>query len=70
MERDLVISTTFKSVGYDPVARLLELEFLDGPVYQYGEIPQIIYEDFKSADSPGAYFNLRIKDHYPYQRIA
>jgi hypothetical protein len=69
MERELVESGTFNSVGYDPVLLILELEFKVGAVYQYFNVSEDVYRDFKSAPSLGQYFNLKIKPHYQYQQI-
>lgn len=35
MDRTPVSSTNLKSVGYDAVNRVLEIEFHDGGIYQY-----------------------------------
>ena len=49
------------SVGYDMVSRILEVEFIDGEIYQYFEVPEEIYRGLLAAESKGRYFNLVIK---------
>lgn len=68
MNRQPVESSMLRSVGYDPVEEILELEFHDGHVYQYGDVPEEIYRELMSAQSIGRYFLTYIQDQYPYAR--
>lgn len=61
MERILVTSTTLRSVGYDPIDHLLELEFVSGALYEYYDVPLDVYQGLKEAESHGQYFNYHIK---------
>lgn len=38
--------------------------------YVYHDVPLTEYVDFSQAGSLGTYFNLYIKDRFPYERIA
>ena len=69
MDRKPVGSSNLRSVGYDELSRTLEIEFHNGRVYRYGQIPLGIYEGLMNAVSKGRYFALGIKDKYPYARI-
>ena len=40
MRRRLVESASIRSVGYDVATRTLELEYVNGSVYQYYDVPQ------------------------------
>ena len=64
MERQNVSSSNLRSVGYDAQSQILEIEFRNGRVYQYYEVPQDIYKDLMTAASKGSYFNDVIKDAY------
>lgn len=44
MERQYVLSSNIASIGFDPDNMILEVEFLNGAVYQYYDVPQSIYE--------------------------
>jgi hypothetical protein len=69
MEREPVNSSNVASVGYDPQTMTLEVEFLDGAVYQYCDVPEDEYTGLLSADSVGGYLNNNIKGRYRYARI-
>ena len=40
MERQHVNSSNLESVGYDPTTQTLEIEFLNGGLYQYSGVPE------------------------------
>lgn len=69
MNRTPVESSMIVSVGYDPVADILEVEFTSGHVYQYGEISQETYRELMAADSKGQYFHAHILNQYPYVQV-
>lgn len=69
MEREPVRSSNIVSIGYDAYARVLEIEFRTGSVYQLLEVPQHEYEALITADSIGSYFNFNIRDMYDYRLI-
>jgi hypothetical protein len=70
MERKKVSSTSLASVGYDPSQKILEIEFNNGRVYLYQNVPEEIYEQLMSAESHGSYFNQHIRDGgYAYRQI-
>ena len=43
MDRTPVSSSNLASVGYDPSTKTLEIEFNDGAVYQYDDVPESEY---------------------------
>jgi non-canonical purine NTP pyrophosphatase (RdgB/HAM1 family) len=69
MKRIPVESSDVVAIGYDAKERVLELEFHEGRLYRYLEVPQDIYEHFLKADSYGGYFNAYINGHYRYRRV-
>jgi len=64
-----VVSSNLKSVGYDPVSAVLEIEFHGGSIYHYSHVPEEIYNGLMSADSHGEYFSAYIKHVYQYEKI-
>ncbi len=68
MERTPVVSSNVASVGYDAPSQTLEIEFNDGAIYQYFDVPQAIYDGLRSADSPGRYVHQQIRGVYRYAR--
>lgn len=70
MQRHEVKSSALNSAGYDPSARILELEFRDsGGVWQYFGFPTSAYKKFMLAESLGHYFVTRIKGKYPELKV-
>lgn len=69
MRRQPVSSSNIASIGYDPSAQVLEVEFNDGAVYQYMNVPQVVHDGIMAAASHGSYLNAHIKGQYPYQRL-
>ncbi len=69
MEREYVASSNVLSIGYDAAAQTLEVEFRNGSVYQYYNVPENIHEEFMRAPSKGQFINYQIKNAYPFSRI-
>lgn len=69
MDRELVESSTVLSIGYEPVSSTLEVEFKNGGLYQYYNVPEPIYQQLMSSDSKGKFLNAYIKPAYPCSRV-
>ena len=69
MNREPVQSSNLNSVGYDSDTKTLEIEFHDGGIYQYFEVPSDIHEGLMSAPSKGKFHHEFIKNVYRYQKI-
>lgn len=69
MERQAVSSSNIASIGYDSSSQTLEVEFLNGGVYQYFDVPEQVYNDFMNASSHGQYLAQNIKGHYRYSKV-
>lgn len=69
MERYSVASSNIASVGYDEGSQTLEVEFLNGSIYQYYNVPKNMYDQLMQAGSKGRFLNIYIKNAYPYSRV-
>lgn len=69
MKRQSVESSNIASIGYDEASQTLEIEFLNGGVYQYFDVPKQVYEDMMSASSHGQYLAQSIKGNYRYSKV-
>jgi hypothetical protein len=70
MDKNKVSSSNLASVSYDPSTQLLEIEFLNGSIYQYSGVPSSIYDGLMAASSHGSYFDQHIKKAgYSYTKI-
>jgi len=69
MQRIPVDSTDLVAVGYDAKARVLEIEFKEGRIYQYLDVEPDVHQRFMRADSYGEYFFAHINKHYRYKKV-
>lgn len=69
MEREVVSSSMIASEGYDEATETLEVEFTNGAIYQYYNVGQAVYEQFKESSSKGKFLNIYIKNAYPCSRV-
>ena len=69
MKREPLDSSSLRSAGYDPAAHVLEVEFRNGGVYQYLEVPDEEFEEFITAPSKGRYLNTEIKPRHPARKL-
>ncbi len=69
MNRQTVSSSNIASIGYDANSQTLEIEFLNGGVYQYFDVPQHVFDELMSANSHGQYLAQNIKGHYRYSKV-
>lgn len=69
ISRNPVQSSNVVSVGYDEATQTLEVEFKDGAVYQYYNVPQSMYSQLMASSSIGKFLNQYIKNAYPFARV-
>ncbi|MDJ0898333.1 MAG: lysine--tRNA ligase [Xenococcus sp. MO_188.B8] len=61
-------SVAIKSFDYDSQQEILKIEFKNGSIYKYFDVPESIYEELKVAPSVGKYFNSKIRDKFGCDR--
>lgn len=70
MLRKNVSSSNIKSIGYDESTSTLEVEFLNGNIYQYSNVPESLYINLMNAGSHGEYLDAYIKKGgYRYTKV-
>ena len=69
MKREDVDSSMIASVGYDADARILEVEFNTGKLFQYFDVPPEEYARLMDAGSKGQYMHGNIIDMYRYSQV-
>ncbi|WP_216648693.1 KTSC domain-containing protein [Microbacterium oryzae] len=57
------------SVGYDASSQTLEIEFKNGNIYQYFDVPPSEYSELMRSQSVGIYFSSNIRAAYRYARL-
>lgn len=63
-------STVIQSFDYDHDEQVLRVQFGNGSVYKYHDVPEEVYKTLKNAPSVGQYFNAEIRDKYGFDREA
>lgn len=69
MEHYSAKSSNLAKVGYDLKSETLEVEFLNGSVYQYFNVPPDLYEQLMKERSKGKFLSTKIKNFYPFSRV-
>lgn len=67
--REPVQSSALSRVGYSNRRQILEVEFANGAVYRYVEVPRSIYHGLMSAESKARYYHLKIKKKFRSTRV-
>lgn len=62
-------STAIRHFEYDDEARQLFVTFVTGRKYVYDDVPEDVYEAFRTASSRGGFFNTNIRSHYDFREI-
>ncbi len=65
MQREPVISISIASVGYDPATRVLEVEYKNGQIRQYPEVPATPEEDLMTPGVFTLYLRQRKRPAFP-----
>ena len=62
--REPVQSSAIAKVGYSKRRHILEIEFVNGAVYRYFDIPVSVHRDLMSAESKARFYDSKIRKHY------
>ena len=54
-------STNIKATGYDAATKTLAVQFVNGVVWHYADVPAELAEEFHASPSTGGFFGLRIR---------
>jgi hypothetical protein len=68
--REVVDSSSLRSVGYDASTSTLEVEFHNGSVYHYCPVPKEMWQSLRRAKSKGQYFQAFVRDHFETRRVS
>lgn len=64
---DFASSSVYK-IGYEVSNSTLEVIFHNGGTYQYLDVPENVWEAFKSAESKGKFLAESIKGQFRYTK--
>lgn len=69
LEMTEVQSSTVSAVGYDEVSGEMRIQFSNGTVYAYENVPVKIYTDMLEAKSKGWYVSEYVKNKFPFRKV-
>lgn len=69
IRREPLASTALATAGYSKRLHIMEIEFCNGAVYRYLDVPAIVYRDFIAAASKAQYYDWNIKGRYRSLRL-
>ena len=62
--RQPIESTAIAKVGYSKRRHILEIEFVNGAIYRYLDVPPSAYRELMLADSKARFYDANIRHHY------
>src|SRR6476469_2589502 len=62
--RQPVHSSAIAKIGYSKRHHVLEIEFVNGAVYRYFDVPVSVHRDLMSAESKARFYDSNIRKHY------
>lgn len=68
MEWVPVTSSTISRIRWDPQSLILEIEFHNGRIYQYFDVPEAVFQALRNAPSVGTYFSQNVKGAFRFAR--
>jgi hypothetical protein len=69
IHREAVESSAINSVGYSRHLHALEIEFHDGLIYRYEEVPTRVYHGLVTSESKARFYNQNIRGKYHCLRV-
>lgn len=69
MLREVVSSSSIRSLGYDARTQTLEVEFVSGSVYRYASVPKDVWAALRKAESKGKFFQRYVRDTFAAQAL-
>ena len=69
LELEPVRSSNIAAIGYDAEQQVLQVEFANGGVYRYMDVPQGVVDDLLSAPSIGRFFGRNVRNKYTTGKV-
>lgn len=69
MDRIIVRSSNLLTAGYDAAAQVMEIEFQNGSIYQYFEVPEQVYQGLLTAESKGQYLHDQVFNRFRFAEV-
>ena len=69
MDRKPLRSGKLKAAGFDEKLRTLEIEFMNGDVFEYKPVSPEVFRQLMNAPSPSSFFEDKIEESYSGKRL-
>lgn len=69
MDRKPLKSSKLRAAGYDERSRTMEIEFINGDVFEYKSVSQETYRQLMASPSPNSFFEDKIEEAFSGKRI-
>ncbi len=69
IHREAIDSSAIRTVGYSRRLHALEIEFHDGLIYRYENVPLPVYHGLVSSESKARFYNQHIRGRYHCVRV-
>ncbi|MBP6377935.1 MAG: KTSC domain-containing protein [Kaistella sp.] len=63
-------SSVIRKYYYKPELQILTIVYSSGAVYNYLEVPEEVFDDFRASFSKGVYLNRNIKPFFKYKKVS
>ena len=70
MPREPIVSTSIASIGYAAMSSMLEVEYVNGGVYQYMGVSADEHQALMDASSKGEHVNRYIRGCFSFRKVA
>lgn len=67
--KHLVNSSNLEWISYDEEEKKLYIQFRNGSIYEYYDVPENIFTGLLGAGSHGRYFWMKIRDKFDYKKL-
>ena len=68
MNRRPLKSSKLRAAGYDEGLRVMEIEFVNGDVYEYKAVSPELYRQLMASPSPNSFFEDKIEESFSGKR--
>lgn len=59
-----------RSAAYDDSSQVLEIEYLNGNLYRYFDVPEAIFRDLLNAPSAGTYVSTSVIGVFRFTKVS
>ena len=64
-----ITSSSMSKAKYDTLKESLRVQFNNGKIYEYMDVPSSIFTKFRLAKSQGKFFNENISKSYEFKKV-